>query len=78
MPLMTMSIASCGGLLASEDAKRSAVCEPTQEARQAHAGALIALGGSDVERNAKRTGAAALGAVAAGCGEALGDAGPQG
>lgn len=66
---MTMSTASCGGLRASEDAATSAVCDPTLEARKAHAGALVALGRSDVELNAKRTGAAALGGVAAGCGE---------
>lgn len=65
---MTLT-ASCGDLLATEAAKTSAVCEPTLTARQALAGALVALGDTEPEQNAKRAGAAALGAVAAGCGE---------
>jgi hypothetical protein len=74
-----MSTASCGGLLATPEAATRAICEPTQDARQAHAGALVALGDSPEERKAKSTGVAALAGVAAGCGElGAGGVGPRG
>lgn len=69
--LIATSTASCANLLATEDAKRAAVCDPTKEVREIHAGSLVALGAVNDPRaaTARRTGALALGAVAAGCGE---------
>jgi hypothetical protein len=56
-------------LLATPETATQAICQPTLKARQAHAAALVALGASEAERMARRTGALALGGVAAGCGE---------
>lgn len=57
--------------MASEEAKTSAVCEPTREAREAHVRALIDLRASDVPQaiTARRTGVIAMSGVAAGCDE---------
>lgn len=61
---------SCGGLRATQEATTSAVCEPTREARQAHAGALVRLPPSSPEaREARATGAVALNGIASGCDE---------
>jgi hypothetical protein len=66
---MVTSTASCADLLATPEAATDAICTSTAEARRQHAGALVALGEEPPDRNAKRTGAAVLGGIAAGCGE---------
>lgn len=75
--LMMASTPSCGALLdairgplITEETRRSALCNDTRGAREAHVRSLLALGRDrDEERTARRTGAVAMGAVAAGCGE---------
>jgi hypothetical protein len=72
MTILTL-MPSCADWLdkPSEAAKVAAVCEPTKEARAAHAAALIQLGMVPDQRAAaaRKTGAVALGGVAAGCNE---------
>lgn len=66
--LLTISCAA-SQVEPSEQAKATTICTDTIEQRKAAAAALVALGASPVETDAKRKGAVALGAVAAGCGE---------
>ena len=67
--LTLMLMPSCDALQATEESKATSLCDSTLSARQDHVTALLALGGTNAELQAKRTGAAALSAVAAGCGE---------
>ena len=69
MSVTLMLTASCENYRATVQSSTETICEGTREAREDHAGALRGLGNGAEERNAKVTGARALGAVASGCEE---------